>query len=110
MVSESKDMTAADAKNVAVSLNGLSHIVTPDLGRDLSRDLITLLTHSRPAVRKRAVLALYRVCLKYPEALEFGMDRLKERLEDPDGGSSTSALLIIDWSLTTVNRCRMRCC
>lgn len=80
-------MSSADAKNVAVSLNGLSHIVTPDLGRDLSRDLITLLTHSRPAIRKRAILALYRVCLKYPEALEFGMDRLKERLEDPDGGS-----------------------
>ena len=69
-----------------MALNGLSHIVTEDLGRDLTRDLISLLTHSRPAIRKRAVLAMYKVFLKYPEAIEYGMTRLKERLEDPDIG------------------------
>ena len=37
-------------------------------------------------IRKRAVLALYKVFMKYPDALEYGMDRLKERLEDPDIG------------------------
>ena len=71
---------------MAVALNGLAHIVTPDLGRDLCRDLISLLTHSRAAIRKRAILALYKVFLKYPEAIEYGMDRLKGRLEDPDVG------------------------
>lgn len=81
-----KDLTSSKPLDVAVALNGLSHIVTPDLGRDLSRDLIALLTHSRPTIRKRAVLALYKVFMKYPEALEFGMERMKERLEDSDNG------------------------
>lgn len=85
-------MTAAKHLDVAVALNGLSHIVTPDLGRDLTRDLISLLTHSRPAIRKRAVLAMYKVFLKYPDAIEAGMVRLKERLEDPDTGTFLSTL------------------
>ncbi|KAL5494662.1 APL5 [Sanghuangporus weigelae] len=90
-----KDLTAARPLEVAVSLNGLSHIVTPDLGRDLYRDLISLLTHSRPAVRKRAVLALYKVFLKYPDALEYGMERLKERLEDPDIGVVSATVNVL---------------
>ncbi|KAI5116434.1 hypothetical protein M0805_000213 [Coniferiporia weirii] len=81
-----KDLTSSKPADVAVALNGLSHIVTPDLARDLSRDLIGMLTHSRPAIRKRAVLALYKVFMKYPDAIEYGMERLKERLEDPDTG------------------------
>ncbi|KAL5536063.1 APL5 [Sanghuangporus sanghuang] len=90
-----KDLTAARPLEVAVSLNGLSHIVTPDLGRDLYRDLISLLTHSRPAIRKRAVLALYKVFLKYPDALEYGMERLKERLEDPDIGVVSATVNVL---------------
>ncbi|KAH8101043.1 Adaptor protein complex AP-3 delta subunit [Phellopilus nigrolimitatus] len=81
-----KDLTSAKPLDVAVALNGLSHIVTPDLARDLSRDLIAMLTHSRPAIRKRAVLALYKVFMKYPDSIEYGMERMKERLEDPDTG------------------------
>lgn len=48
--------------------------------------LIAMLNHSRANIRKRAVLALYKVILKYPEALELGFSRLKEKLEDPDPG------------------------
>ncbi|KLO06308.1 Adaptor protein complex AP-3 delta subunit [Schizopora paradoxa] len=81
-----KDITSAKPLDVSVSLNGLSHIVTPDLARDLSRDLVTLLSHSHPSIRKRAVLALYKVVIKYPEALQYGIEKLKERLEDPDPG------------------------
>ncbi|GBE77252.1 AP-3 complex subunit delta [Sparassis crispa] len=73
-------------EDVAVTLNGLSHIVTPDLARDLSRDLIAMLNHSRPHIRKRAVIALYKVFVHYPEVIPQGMGRLKERLEDPDPG------------------------
>lgn len=44
------------------------------------------LTSSRPYTRKRAVLMLYKIFLKYPEALRPTFPRLKERLEDPDPG------------------------
>lgn len=74
------------AEDVAVTLNGFAQIVTPDLARDLGPDVIKMLTHSRPQIRKRAILALYKVLTKYPELTPQAMTRLRERLEDPDPG------------------------
>ncbi|THH03450.1 hypothetical protein EW145_g6241 [Phellinidium pouzarii] len=90
-----KDLTSSKPLDVAVALNGLSHIVTPDLARDLTRDLIAMLTHSRPVIRKRAVLALYKVFMKYPDAVEYGLERLKERLEDTDTGVVCSTVNVL---------------
>ncbi|KAJ6575471.1 adaptin N terminal region-domain-containing protein [Mycena capillaripes] len=83
-----KDMTSTPT-DISVALNGLAHIVTPDLARDLSPELITMLTHSRAQIRKRAILALYKVMVKYPEAMQQGVARLKEKLDDPDPGAFT---------------------
>ncbi|KAG6888235.1 hypothetical protein C0992_009227 [Termitomyces sp. T32_za158] len=78
-----KDLGSTPA-DVAVTLNGLAHFVTPDLARDLSPELIAMLNHSRPNIRKRAILALYKVLMKYPETAVHARTRLEERLEDPD--------------------------
>jgi AP-3 complex subunit delta-1 len=64
----------------------MSHVVTADLARDLSRDLISQLNHSRAHIRKRAVVALYKVFTEYPEAISAGMPRFRDKLEDPDPG------------------------
>ncbi|KAI0964144.1 hypothetical protein AcW1_001032 [Taiwanofungus camphoratus] len=80
-----KDLSSKP-EDVAVTLNGLSHIVTPDLARDLSHDLIAMLNHSRAHIRKRAVVALYKVFVKYPDLVSSGMGRLREKLEDTDAG------------------------
>ncbi|CAK5264345.1 unnamed protein product, partial [Mycena citricolor] len=45
-----------------------------------------MLTHSRANIRKRAILALYKVMIQYPDAVAPGIARLKEKLEDPDPG------------------------
>lgn len=45
-----------------------------------------MLNHSRPHIRKRAVLTLYRVCDKYPDVLSRSITRLQEKLDDPDPG------------------------
>lgn len=74
--------------DIAVTLDGISHIVTPDLARDLSPELIAMLNHSRAQIRKRAILVLYKIFVKYPEASQNGMDRLREKLEDTDPGKS----------------------
>lgn len=87
MLMSVQDLTSTPA-DVAITLNGLSHIVTPDLARDLSPELIAMLTHSRPHIRKRAVLVMYKVLAKYPEAAQNGLPRLRERLEDTDPGES----------------------
>ncbi|KAJ7657986.1 Ap3d1 protein [Mycena rosella] len=89
-----KDLTSTPAE-IAITLNGLSHIVTPDLARDISPELITMLTHSRAQIRKRAILALYKVMVQYPEALQQGVTRLKEKLDDPDPGVVASTVNVL---------------
>ncbi|KIH53997.1 adaptin region, partial [Ancylostoma duodenale] len=78
-----------------VALGGLSCFVTPDLARDLASDIVNLLSSSRPYTRKRAVLLLYKIFLKYPEALRPTFPRLKDKLEDPDPGVQSAAVNVI---------------
>lgn len=44
------------------------------------------LTSTKPYLRKKAVLMMYKVFLRFPEALRPAFPRLKEKLEDPDSG------------------------
>ena len=71
-------------------MDGLSHIVTPELARDLSPELIAMLNHSRPHIRKRALLTLYKLIVKYPEAINHARVRLEEKLNDQDPGEQFS--------------------
>jgi len=53
---------------------------------DLFSDLLPMLNHSKPLVRKKAVLVMYKVFLQYPDALRVVFPRLAEKLEDEDIG------------------------
>jgi len=52
-----------------------------------------MLNHSRPHIRKRALLALYKVIVKNPEILHAARSRLEEKLVDPDPGKLNPTLL-----------------
>ncbi|KAI8918934.1 adaptin N terminal region-domain-containing protein [Entophlyctis helioformis] len=90
-----KDLASNNYMDGALAMHALAQIVTPDLGRDLAPDLVALLNHSRPYMRKRAVVTLYRVVLKYPEALRAAYPRLKERLDDSDQSVVGAAVNVI---------------
>ena len=45
------------------------------LARDLSADIMSLLSSTRPYLRKKAVLILYKVFLRYPDALRPAFPR-----------------------------------
>ena len=47
---------------------------------------------TRPYLRKKAVLLMYKVYLNYPDALRPSFPRLKEKLEDPDPGMTVSTV------------------
>uniref|UniRef100_A0A1I7XUF2 Adaptin_N domain-containing protein n=1 Tax=Heterorhabditis bacteriophora TaxID=37862 RepID=A0A1I7XUF2_HETBA len=79
----------------SVALGGLACFVTPDLARDLACDIVNLLSSSRAYTRKRAVLLLYKIFLKYPESLRPTFPRLKEKLEDPDPGVQSASVNVI---------------
>jgi hypothetical protein len=46
--------------------------------------------------RKKGVLLLYKVFLRYPEALRPAFPRLKEKLEDPDPGVQVTGAQIVN--------------
>ncbi|XP_057564906.1 AP-3 complex subunit delta-1 isoform X2 [Hippopotamus amphibius kiboko] len=56
---------------------------------------MTLMSHTKPYIRKKAVLIMYKVFLKYPESLRPAFPRLKEKLEDPDPGVQSAAVNVI---------------
>ncbi|ODV89597.1 hypothetical protein CANCADRAFT_18861, partial [Tortispora caseinolytica NRRL Y-17796] len=97
-----KDLSSSSHLDVSVAISGIANIVTPGLAQDLADDLIRMITHSRPHVRKKAVLALYKVFLQFPDALRIAFPRLKDKLADPDI-SVVSATVNVICELAKVN-------
>ena len=73
----------------------LSNIATPDLSMDLLNDVYTLMSSSRPYIRKKAVLVLLRLFKQWPKALRLSFDRLKEKLNDEHQGVVSAAVYVI---------------
>lgn len=90
-----KDMGGKTQYETSIALNCLANICTADLARDLAADVVAMLNSSRPYIRKRALLVLYRVFLKFPEALRPAFPRLKDKLKDPDESVVGSAVSVI---------------
>lgn len=57
--------------------------------RDLANDVLALMSSSKPYLRKKAILVMYKIFLKFPDALRPAFPRLKDRLDDPDTGMVT---------------------
>ena len=53
------------------------------------------MSSTKPYIRKRAILLLYKVFLNNPEALKPAFPRLKEKLEDPDPGVQSAAVNVV---------------
>ncbi|TGZ84676.1 Adaptor protein complex AP-3 delta subunit [Ascodesmis nigricans] len=79
-----KDLTSGSVPEMSLAINGLAHIASPSLARDLSPDLVSKLSHSSPNIRKKAVLVLYKCFLQSPELLRTCWPKLRECLNDED--------------------------
>lgn len=90
-----KDLNSQTQYDAGLALSGLSCFISHDLARDLVNDIMTLLTSTKPYLRKKAVLMMYKVFLRFPEALRPAFPRLKERLEDPDSGVQSAAVNVV---------------
>ena len=62
-------MTSSNIYEAGLAIDCLSNICTPDLARDLAADVVSMLNSSRPYIRKKACLVLYKIFLKFPDAL-----------------------------------------
>lgn len=84
-----------DVVKVGIALSGLSTIITPSLATDICDDLFTMLNSSRPYIRKKAITALFKVFLQFPEALRDNFDKFAARLEDDDTSVVSAAVSVI---------------
>lgn len=90
-----KDLNSQNMYDSGTAMSGLACFVTPDLSRDLANDVMTLLSSTKPYLRKKAVLLMYKIFLRFPDALRPAFPRLKEKLEDPDPGVQSAAVNVI---------------
>ncbi|CAF1176469.1 unnamed protein product [Rotaria sordida] len=90
-----KDLSSTSMYEAGIAMSGLSCFINNDLARDLANDIMTLMTSTKPYIRKRAVLLLYKVFLNNPDALKPAFPRLKEKLEDSDSGVQAAAVNVI---------------
>ena len=92
-----KEFAAAQSNQyeIGLAINCLANSATADLARDCISDLVNLMSHSRPYVRKKAVLSMYKLYIKYPQGLRLTFDKLKERLDDPEPSVVSTAVNVI---------------
>ncbi|KAJ1736725.1 AP-3 complex subunit delta [Coemansia sp. Benny D160-2] len=90
-----KDLASANDMEVAVALDGLAQIATPELSMSLFDDVLAVIGHSRPYIRKKAFMCLHKMVLKYPEGLHAFVPRLKEHLDDPDPSVVSAAVTVV---------------
>ena len=58
-------------------------------------DVVLLMNHTKAYIRKKAVLAMYKLYLKFPQGLRITFDKLKERLDDEEVSVVCTAVNII---------------
>lgn len=87
-----KDFGSKSQYESGMALTCLSSICSPEICKDLINDLLAMLSSSRPYLRKKTVLCLYRVFLKDPPALRTCFPKLRERLADEDQGVLTATV------------------
>jgi AP-3 complex subunit delta-1 len=80
---------------IGLAVNCLANIANKDLARDCISDLVGLMNHARPYVRKKAVLAMFKLYIKFPQGLRLTFDKLKERLDDSESSVVSTAVNVI---------------
>lgn len=90
-----KDLNSHNHVEVGLALSGIATIVSPPLAKDILDDVVMKLSHSKPYIRKKAVLALFKVFLQYPESLRSTLPRVIDKLDDPDIAVVSSTITII---------------
>lgn len=80
---------------IGLAINCLANIATKDLARDCISDLVTLMNHSKTYIRKKAVLAMYKLYVKYPQGLRLTFEKLKDRLDDAESSVVSTAVNVI---------------
>lgn len=78
-----------------LAINCLSNIVTEELAQDLLPELTNLTQHPQPYVRKKAILCLFKVFVKYPQGLRLTFAQIQQCLDDSNEAVVSCAVNVI---------------
>ncbi|QRG39416.1 hypothetical protein FDK38_003858 [Candidozyma auris] len=90
-----KDLNSHNHVEIGLALSGIATIVTPNLAQDIVDDILVKLTHSKAYIRKKAILALFKIFLQYPESLRTSLPRVIEKLDDDDVAVVSATITVI---------------
>lgn len=78
-----------------LAINCVSNIVTEDLAQDLLPEITNLTQHPQPYLRKKAILCLFKLFVKYPQGLRLTFARLQQCLDDSNQSVVSCAVNVI---------------
>lgn len=78
-----------------LAINCISNIVTEDLARDVLPEVTNLTRHPHPYLRKKAILCLFKMFMKYPQGLRLTFDNIQQCLEDADPSVVSCAVNVV---------------
>lgn len=90
-----RDLCARNIYETGCAMSGLSCFVSNEIGRELFNDVHRLLSSTKPYLRKKAVLLMYKILTVFPDTLSEVLPKLEEKLEDPDQGVQSSVINVI---------------
>lgn len=90
-----RDLCARNVYETGCAMSGLSCFVSNEIGRELFNDVHRLLSSTKPYLRKKAVLLMYKILTVFPDTLCEVLPKLEEKLEDPDQGVQSSVINVI---------------
>ena len=78
-----------------LAINCISNIVTEELAQDLLPELTNLTSHPQPYLRKKAILCLYKLFVKYPQGLRLTFQQIQQCLSDTNPAVVSCAVNVI---------------
>ena len=88
---------------MALALKAVATLVTPEIAHQLIPEIKTLLRHTKPYIRKRAILALYRLVVVNPDCWISFQDKLKEELSSSSDSPNQHAIVTVMIKTTTTS-------
>jgi AP-1 complex subunit gamma-1 len=90
-----KDLESNNQYIVATALNAIGEVATPDMCRDVSPDVIKLLSNNNPYIKKKAAGALTKIIRKCPELIDTVAEKLNLIFEDKNHGVLLCGLALV---------------
>ncbi|VEU41174.1 unnamed protein product [Pseudo-nitzschia multistriata] len=88
-------VAGAGIYEAGLAINCVSNIVTEQLAQDLLPELTNLTTHSQPYLRKKALLCLFKLFIKYPQGLRLTFEKIQQCLNDSNPAVVSCAVNVI---------------